>query len=199
MTLRTNEIHSHCVLSVERCVTFAKKPPHWAPPEPSERCARWSKRSELFSPSSASKGLFDRSAGEGGLAHLLPTPGATDGLLDRLPASLRVSAQASASSSGASRLWSRRVRCLTTWTSRSRAAPERADHLWCAPLSCPSEHGCTPACTCVSRWSGRTHMHLTPANADVRASQAGPAIWELASVDEFEALPSRTGAAHQSS
>ena len=71
--------------------------------------------------------------------HLLPTPGATDGLLDRLPrASLRVSAQASASSSGASRLWSRRARCLTTWTSRSRAAPERADHLWCAPLSCPS-------------------------------------------------------------
>ena len=70
--------------------------------------------------------------------HLLPTPGATDGLLDRLPASLRVSAQASASSSGASRLWTRRARCLTTWTSRSRAAPERADHLWCAPLSCPS-------------------------------------------------------------
>ena len=69
---------------------------------------------------------------------LLPTPGATDGPLDRLPVSLRASAQTSASSSGASRLWSRRARCLTTWTSRSKAAPERADHLWCAPLSCPS-------------------------------------------------------------
>ena len=69
---------------------------------------------------------------------LLPTAGATDGPLDRLPASLRAGAQASASSSGESRLWSRRARCLTTWTSRSTAAPERADHLWCAPLSCPS-------------------------------------------------------------
>ena len=58
----------------------------------------------------------------------------------------------------------------------------------------PLEHGCTPACTCVSRWSGRTDMQLTPANADVPAWQAGPAIWELASVDEFEARPSRTGA-----
>ena len=58
----------------------------------------------------------------------------------------------------------------------------------------PLEHSCTPACTCVSRWSGRTHMQLTPANADVRASQAGPAIWELASIGEFEALPRRTGA-----
>ena len=65
----------------------------------------------------------------------------------------------------------------------------------------PLEHGCTLACTCVSRWSGRTHMQLTPANVDVRASQAEPAIWELASIDDFEARPSRTGAeltrAHQ--
>ena len=58
----------------------------------------------------------------------------------------------------------------------------------------PLEHDCTPACTCVSRWSGRTHVQLTPANADVPASQAEPAIWELASVDEFEARPSRSGA-----
>ena len=87
--------------------------------------------------------------------YLLPTPGATDGLLDRLPASLRVSAQASASSSGASRLWSRRARCLTTWTSRSRAAPERADHLWCAPLSCPSPSNMTAHLLALASRVGR--------------------------------------------
>ena len=135
--------------------------------------------------------------------HLLPTPGATDGLLDRLPASLRVSAQASASSSGASRLWSRRARCLTTWTSRSRAAPERADHLWCAPLSCPSPSNMAAHLLALASRVGRD-AHIcssTPANVDVRASQAEPAIWELASIDDFEARPSRTGAeltrAHQ--
>ena len=74
-------------------------------------------------------------------------------------------------------------------TTASRPSLVRA-HLMPQPL----EHSCTPACTCVSRWSGRTRMQLTPANADVRASQAGPAIWELASIGEFEALPRRTGA-----
>ena len=73
-------------------------------------------------------------------------------------------------------------------TTASRPSLVRA-HLMPQPL----EHSCTPACTCVSRWSGRTHMQLTPANADVRASQAVSAIWELASIGEFEALPRRTG------
>ena len=127
--------------------------------------------------------------------YLSPTPGATDGPLDRLPASLRVSAQASASSSGASRLWSRRARCLTTWTSRSRAAPERADHLWCAPLSCPiplNEGSSTATCVCVDRASriGRD-ARTAGINADVPASQTGPAIWELSFIDEFEAQGSQ--------
>ena len=127
---------------------------------------------------------------------LLPTAGATDGPLDRLPASLRAGAQASASSSGASRLWSRRARCLTTWTSRSTAAPQRADHLWCAPISCPSPSNIAAhLLVLASRLGGHALMCSSrPLIAGSTRRRLDPLIWELASVDDFEALPRRTGA-----
>ena len=127
---------------------------------------------------------------------LLPTPGATDGPLDRLPASLHASAQASASSSGASRLWTRRARCLTTWTSRSTAVPQRADHLWCAPISCPSPSNIAAHLLALaSRVGGHALMCSSrPLMAGATRRRLDPLIWELASVDDFEALSRRTGA-----